>query len=87
MIKLRSPFGSIDVTLYIDKKTKLLSRMTFGDGGSIENDDFSDYRDVGGLKIAYKRSTNGGGRSTTLDLKAVDLDPKVDPTLFDKPAK
>ncbi len=87
VIKLRSPFGSIDVTLYIDKKTKLLSRMTFGDGGSIENDDFSDYRDVGGLKIAYKRSTNGGGRSTTLDLKAVDLDPKVDPTLFDKPAK
>ena len=61
--------------------------MSFSDGGNVESDDFSDYRDAGGLKIAYKRSTSGGGRSTQLQLKAVDLDPKVDPTIFDKPAK
>ena len=87
VVKLRSPFTDVDVELYIDKKTKLVTRMSFSDGGNVESDDFSDYRDVGGLKIAYKRSTNGGGRSTQLVLKAVDLDPKVDPTIFDKPAK
>jgi zinc protease len=87
VVKLRSPFGDVDVTLYIDKKTKLISRMSYSDGGNTENDDFSDYREVGGLKIAYKRTTNGGGRSTSLDLKAVELDPRVDPTLFDKPAQ
>ena len=87
VVKLRSPFTDVDVELYIDKKTKLITRMSFSDGGNVESDDFSDYRDVGGLKIAYKRSTNGGGRSTQLELKAVDLDPKVDPTIFDKPAK
>jgi hypothetical protein len=87
VVKLRSPFGSVDVTLYIEKKTKLVNRMSYSDGGNTENDDFSDYRDVGGLKVAYKRSTNGGGRATALEIKSVELDPKVDPTLFDKPAK
>jgi predicted Zn-dependent peptidase len=87
VVKLRSPFTDVDVDLYIDKKTKLISRMSFSDGGNVETDDFSDYRDVGGIKIAHKRSTNGGGRATTLQLKGVELDPKVDPTLFDKPAK
>jgi predicted Zn-dependent peptidase len=86
VVVLRSPFGGVDVTLYIDKKTKLVSRMSYSDGGNTETDDFSDYRDVGGLKVAYKRSTNGGGRSTSLDLKSLELEPKIDPTLFDKPA-
>ena len=85
--KLRSPYGDVDVTLYIDKKTKLISRMSYSDGGNTETDDFTDYRDTAGLKIAFKRSTNGGGRSTTLDVKSFELDPKLEPTLFDKPAK
>lgn len=86
VVKLRSPFGDVDIVLYVDKKTKLVTRMTYSDGGNTETDDFSDYRDVGGLKVAYRRTTNGGGRSTTLDLKSVELDPKIEPTLFDKPA-
>jgi hypothetical protein len=53
----------------------------------METDDFSDYRDASGLKVAYKRATNGGGRATTLDIKSVEVDPKIEPTLFDKPAR
>ena len=87
VIKLRSPFGGVDVTLYIDKKTKLVNRMSYSDGGTTETDDFSDYRDTAGVKVAYKRATNGGGRSTALELKTVELDPKVEPNLFDKPAQ
>jgi zinc protease len=87
VVRLRSPFTDVDVDLYLDKKTKLLMRMAFSDGGNTESDEFSDYRDVGGIKVAHKRSTNGGGRATSLELKKVELDPSVEPTLFDKPAK
>jgi predicted Zn-dependent peptidase len=87
VVKLRSPLPGVDVELYFDKKTKLISRMIYSDGGSTETDDFADYRDASGLKVAYKRVTNGSGRSTTLDIKSVELDPKIEPTLFDKPAK
>ena len=87
VVKLRSPLPGVDIELYIDKKTKLVSRMIYSDGGSVETDDFSDYRDASGLKVAYKRSTNGSGRATSLEIKSVELEPKIDPTLFDKPAK
>lgn len=86
VLRLRAPIGEVDVDLYIEKKTKLIARISFSDGGNVESDDFGDYRDVGGIKFAYKRSTSGGGRSTSLELKSVEVDPKVDPSLFAKPA-
>ncbi|HEX2691500.1 MAG TPA: insulinase family protein [Kofleriaceae bacterium] len=86
IVKLRSPFGDVDVALYIDKKTKLVGRMSYSDGGNAENDDFAEYRDVGGVKFAYKRTSTGAGRATVLDIKTVEVDPKVDPQLFAKPA-
>jgi len=86
VIKLRAPVGDVEVTMYIDKKTKLITRMSYSDSGSMETDDFADYRDVGGLKIAHKRTSGGSGRSTTLEVKTVELDPKVDLAVFAKPA-
>jgi zinc protease len=86
VVRLQSPFGGVDVTLYLDKRTKLIARMSYSDGGNTENDDFSDYRDVNGVKFAHKRSSNGGGRTTTLQLKSVEVDPQIDPKIFDKPA-
>jgi predicted Zn-dependent peptidase len=86
VVKLRSPFGEIDLSLYIDKKTKLVARMSYSDGGNAESDDFADYRDVGGVKFAYKRTSTGAGRSTALELKAVEVDPTIDPQVFAKPA-
>ena len=86
VLKLASPLPDVSVTLYIDKKTKLITRMSYADGGSAESDEFADYRDVGGLKIAHKRTSGGAGRSTTLDVKSVELDPKIDPVMFTKPA-
>jgi zinc protease len=89
VVKLRSPLRGVDVELYLDKKTRLINRMIYSDGagGGSETDDFADYRDASGLKVAYKRVTSGAGRSTTLEIKSVEIDPKVEPTLFDKPAK
>jgi outer membrane lipoprotein-sorting protein len=86
VLRLRAPFADVDVSLYFDKKTKMITRMSYTDGGTVETDDFSDYRDVGGIKLAHKRITNGQGRSTTLTLKNVEVDPAIDPSVFAKPA-
>ncbi|CAN5918744.1 hypothetical protein BH11MYX3_BH11MYX3_20520 [soil metagenome] len=88
VISLQSPFG-VDLVLYLDKKTKLLTRVSYSEGGNAENDDFSDYRDVSGIKIAFKRKSAGtgkGARSTDLVVKSVEIDPKVDAKIFEKPA-
>ncbi len=88
VISLQSPFG-IDLVLYLDKKTKLLTRVAYNEAGSAETDDFSDYKVVSGIKIAFKRKSAGSGkgaRSTDLVVKSVEIDPTVDPKVFEKPA-
>jgi len=86
VLALRSPFNGVELKLYIDKQTKLLTKMSYSEGGAAEADQFSDYRDVRGIKVAHKRHSVGGGRETKLELKSVELDPKLDPKLFEKPA-
>jgi hypothetical protein len=88
VVSLASPFG-IALVLYIDKKTKLLSRVSYSEKGVSETDDFSDYKDVKGIKVAHKRKSSGtgqNGRSTDLDIKSVEFDPTIDPKVFEKPA-
>ena len=86
VINLQTPFG-IAVALYIDKQSKLIARTAYRDAKTSETDDFSDYRELNGLKLAYKRVSSGAGRSTTLEMKTIELDPKVDASQFAKPAK
>jgi hypothetical protein len=88
VMSLKSPFG-IQLKLFVDKKTKLLSRVSYDEGGNAEVDDFSDYKDVSGIKVAFKRKSIGSGkeaRSTDLVVKTVEIDPAVDSKIFDKPA-
>ncbi|TMQ08303.1 MAG: outer membrane lipoprotein-sorting protein [Deltaproteobacteria bacterium] len=86
VVKLQSPFGKVDVSLYIDKSTKLIRRMSYSDGIHTDNDDFADYRVVDGVRFAYRRTTHGGGRSTVFEVKTLEVDPEIDLTIFDKPA-
>ena len=85
VIRLASPSGNVDVTIYIDKKTKQVARISYVDGGITNLDDFADYRDVHGIQIAHKRISSGGGRATTLALTSVDIDGAIDPKVFQKP--
>src|SRR5262249_51536702 len=90
VVKVGSPFPSLDVSLYIDRKTKLVSRITFTDIApsgrrTNETDDFADYRDVGGVKVSFKRTTTTEGRVTVLEYSKIELDAKVDPGVFKKP--
>jgi len=86
VVKLRTPFGGLDVALYLDRKTKLITKMTYTEGPSSQSDLFGDYKDVGGVKIAHARHSTGA-RETKLEIKSVDLAPRFDPKVFDKPAK
>ena len=88
VVKLKTPDGRVDISLYIDKKTKLVRRMSYDAGGSSETDDFTDYRAVNGIKIAHKRKSRGTGqqaRATDLELKSVEIDPKTDEKTFAMP--
>ncbi len=85
VIRLASPFG-LDVIMFLDRKTKLVTRVMYADQGQSETDDFGDYRDVAGVKVAFKRTSTTSGRVTTLTLDKIDLAAKIDPKTFDKPA-
>ena len=85
VIKLASPSGAVDVTIYIDKKTKQVARISYVDGGITNIDDFADYREVHGIQVAHKRISSGGGRSTNLELGSVEIDGTIDPKTFAKP--
>ncbi len=85
VVKLASPFG-VELLIYIDKKTKLVSRVSFSQGGS-QVDEFSDYKDVGGIKVAHKRKSVGQGRTTELEVTKVEWDAKVDNAIFAVPAQ
>lgn len=88
VIRLASPYGA-DITLYIDKKTKLLSRIGFADVGPRQSgsqvEEFSDYKPEKGVQIARKQKSTTQGRTTVLDVDKVEIDGKVDPSVFAKP--
>lgn len=84
-IVLSSPFG-VDLTLSFDKQTMLLRRMSYEISGELNVDEFTDYKDSGGLKIAHKRVSSAGGRITSVELSKVTVNPKIDPAIFKKPA-
>ena len=87
VVQLGSPFGTLSVVLFIDKKTKLITRMTYSDAGQTETDDFGDYRDANGIKVAYKRNSTTTGRSTVLTLDKVEFNAAVPADHFKKPAE
>ncbi|MFT3696137.1 MAG: pitrilysin family protein [Kofleriaceae bacterium] len=86
VVQLQSPF-KLAVTIFIDKKTKLITRMTYSDSGQTETDDFGDYRDTNGIKVAFKRNSTTSGRATSLTIDKVELNRTVKPDFFAKPAE
>jgi hypothetical protein len=87
VIKLSSPYGDFDVELYIDRQTKLVDRQRYHHGKITDVVDLADYRDVGGLQIPYKRTIFASSNTTTLlDVKTAEIDPHIDPAVFDRPS-
>lgn len=85
VVKFRAPFGEVDVSLYINKRTKLMDRISYYDGSKTQSDDFADYREVEGVRVAYKNTRRTGSRTSMFEVKSIEIDPEVDSTVFDKP--
>ncbi len=91
VFRLGSPYVGLEVQVYIDRQTKLMTRMSFSDKGPkgqavSETDDFGEYKDDSGVKVAHKRLSTTLGRTTNLEVGKVEIDPKLDAGLFKKPA-
>ena len=75
------------VTLYFDKATGRLARLTFmstDDGAEAEKETtYSDYKAVQGVQVAHKQvSTKGGKKESDVTLEKVELLEKVDAAEF-----
>jgi zinc protease len=86
VVRMTSPQG-VNVTLYIDRNSKMLSRVSFEEGGAVSIDDFSEYKAYDGIQIANKRVSTSAGRTTTLNLTKVEVNPAVDDKIFVRPSK
>lgn len=76
-------------TLYFDKQTGLLARVlrynTSPIGRVPTQVDYSEYRDVNGIKMPFKWTFSWLDGRDTVELKEVRLNAPIDPTVFGKP--
>ena len=75
--------------LYIDPSTNLIARQTYvagGQGQPVVEETFSDYREVGGVQIAFTASVRQAGRLVAeRRVTAIKLNAPIDPALFKRP--
>ena len=73
------------VTLYIDKKTHLVRRMTYSAEGNLATEDYRAYKAVSGIKVAHRRRIADAASSFDVTMEKVEFnleyDPKVRSTL------
>ena len=86
VVRVTSADGKFSAVLAIDHKTGLLLESRYQGAAGETIDRYSDYRDVGGIKIAHRRVSEGGGEKSDLTITKVEIDPTVPDSVFDRPA-
>lgn len=89
-VRVTSPDNKYSVVLLIDKASKLLVGMSYQErapnGQMLRTEErYSDYRKVGGIQIAHKRTTRSAQIDLTTTLSKVELNKPIDDKLFIKP--
>ena len=83
--------GSPGTKLYFDQESGLLVRLVRFEetplGLNPVQTDFSDYRDVNGVKVPYQVSTSRPGRRLEIQIDQVEQNVAIDDSKFDKPAQ
>src|SRR3984885_8740107 len=77
---------------YVDPKTGYILREKYkatGQSGPFDGErDLSDWRTVAGLTMPYKHANKQNGEQTSVaEFKKIELNPQLDPKLFQKPAE
>ena len=82
-----------DVTLrwFVDPQSGKIVRETYkamGQSGLVDTEtDFSEWKDVQGLNLPLHRENKQGGQgSSTVQYSKIEVNPTVDPKIFEKPA-
>jgi zinc protease len=77
------------VVLYIDPATSLVRKQVFageGPGRPLIEEQFSDYRAVDGIQVAFTASRKVGPQIVERRASSIKINPPIDPTLFKRPA-
>lgn len=81
----------VNLRWYVDPQSGKLLRETYkamGQSGPVDTEtDFSDWKDVEGLNLPFHRENKQGGQgASTVQYSKIELNPTVDPKIFEKPA-
>ena len=77
-----------EVKLYVDPATGHILRRVSQSGPTVQSIDFSDFRPVGGMNVAFKRTISSGGQQVgSVTLVEYEINPTTDPKMFERPAK
>jgi zinc protease len=77
------------VVLYIDPETSMVRKLLFAantPGRPLVEEQFSDYRNVDGIQIAFEATRTVGPLSVQRKVTDVKINPPLDPALFKRPA-
>jgi zinc protease len=77
------------IVLYIDSQTSLVTKQAFSADGSastLVTEEFSDYRPVDGVQIAFKATRQVGDRAVQRTVSDVKINTPLEPALFKRPA-
>lgn len=85
-VNVTSPDKRFTATLFIDDKTKLVTMVAFPEGAGVGTISLEDYKPVGGILVAHKRTTLGGDETVTLVISKFEWNVAVDAAQFKKPA-
>ena len=73
----------VQVRWLVDPKTGHILRVTDRRTRAI---DFAEWKLVEGLSLPFKQTTREGANGATLEIHEIEINPSVDPKLFEKPA-
>jgi hypothetical protein len=86
--KLKITGEGREVHWNVDPGSGRLLRVTTASGASGKViSDYSDWRPVDGVNVAFQRYIVDGNRSSTVTIGEYELNPTVDPKLFESPAQ
>jgi hypothetical protein len=85
LVNLTSADKKNTVTLFIDKKTRLVKQLAYPDQGGVTFDLFDDYKDVSGIKVAHHRVNKNDLEMIDLTLTKVQLNAKIGDDAFTRP--
>ncbi len=85
-VEIRKPDNSLSTFLLLDTKTHMLSALRYNEDGEEVLEEFSDYRDVDGIMMAYHQLRKvQGGQKVEMQLEKIVINKGVPEALFHKP--